>query len=112
MVPFTPSTATPSAGRVTSAGHMDALRPESHALSLSEDLRDSARRLRELERVRVQLVGTLLDVQQACSVSRDQEHAQRLLSAAVRDLEEHDALLYDARTFHSTMETCGPRLLG
>lgn len=83
------------------------LRP---GLSVGEELRESARRIRELERVRDQLARTLLEVQQACAVLKDAEHGQRLISAAVRDLEEMDGRLFEARTFHATIETCGTSL--
>ncbi|MBM7782170.1 hypothetical protein JOD47_002338 [Arthrobacter tumbae] len=73
---------------------------------IAGELRESARRIRDLERVRTQLARTLLDVQQACETSRDPDHAQRLISAAVRDLEELDASLFEARTLHSTTESC------
>lgn len=76
-------------------------------LGIADELRESARRIRDLERVRVQLARTLLDVQQACETSRDPDHAQRLISAAVRDLEELDARLFEARTFHAATESCG-----
>ncbi|NJC21422.1 hypothetical protein BJ994_000498 [Arthrobacter pigmenti] len=79
-------------------------------LSLAEELRDSARRIRELERVRVQLAHTLLNVQEACATTKDADHAQRLLSAAVRDLEDLDARLFEARTYHDSMESCGDAL--
>lgn len=105
MVPFTPATDTYPPALTSSP-----LDRNSSSLSLSGELRESARRIRELERVRVQLAGTLLDVQEACVTSRDPDHAQRLISAAVRDLEDLDARLFDARTFHATMETCEGRL--
>ena len=73
---------------------------------IAEELRESARRIRDLERVRVQLARTLLDVQRAGETSRDPDHVQRLISAAVRDLEELDARLFEARTLHSTTESC------
>ena len=79
---------------------------------IAEELTESARRIRDLERVRIQLARTLLDVQQACETSRDPDHAQRLISAAVRDLEELDARLFDARTFHATAENCEGLLAG
>lgn len=92
-------------------------RPSAHCESqagIAEELRESARRVRDLERVRVQLARTLLDVQQACEVSRDPDpdHAQRLISAAVRDLEELDARLFEARTMHSATERCEGLLAG
>ncbi|GAB3541517.1 hypothetical protein GCM10027403_32950 [Arthrobacter tecti] len=79
-------------------------------LSLAEELRNSARRIRDLERVRVQLAGTLLNVQEACATTKDVEHAQRLLSAAVRDLEDIDTRLFEARTDHDSLESCGDAL--
>lgn len=90
-------------------------RPSAHCESqtgIAEELRESARRVRDLERVRVQLARTLLDVQQACEVSRDPDHAQRLISAAVRDLEELDARLFEARTMHTATERCEGLLAG
>lgn len=81
-------------------------------MSIAEQLRESARRIRDLERVRAQLARTLLDVQQACVAAKDPDHGQRLISAAVRDLEELDARLFDARTFHATAENCDGLLAG
>lgn len=72
------------------------------SFGIADELRGSSRRIRELERVRVELARTLLDVQQACETIRDPNHAQRLISAAVRDLEELDARLFEARTFDAT----------
>lgn len=79
---------------------------------IAEELRESARRIRELERVRVELARTLLDVQQACATIRDPHHAQRLISAAVRDLEELDARLFEARTFDAAADECQGLLAG
>lgn len=90
---------------------MPSVRQDS-GLGIAEELRESARRIRDLERVRVQLARTLLDVQHACETSKDPDHAQRLISAAVGDLEELDARLFEARTFHATTESCDGLLAG
>lgn len=79
---------------------------------IAEELRASTRRIRELERVRVELARTLLDVQQACETIRDPDHAQRLISAAVRDLEELDARLFEARTVGASADECQGLLAG
>lgn len=71
--------------------------------SVAEELRKSAERIQDLERVRDQLARTLLDVQRACESSKDPEHSQRLISAAVRDLEELDLRLFEARTLHAAI---------
>jgi hypothetical protein len=81
-------------------------------LGIAEELNESARRIRDLEAVRNELARTLLDVQQACQTAKDPHHAQRLLSAAVHDLEELDARLFEARTVHSLAENCGGLLAG
>lgn len=73
-------------------------------VTVTEEWRESFDRVQDLERVRAELARTLLDVQRACESSKDPEHSQRLISAAVRDLEELDMRLFEARTLLAALE--------
>ena len=81
-------------------------------MGIAGEVSESARRIRDLEAVRIELARTLLDVQQACQTAKDPHHAQRLISAAVHDLEELDTRLFEARTVHSLTGNCGGLLAG
>lgn len=85
------------AGAMTHISYAD----ESAANAVGHLQPQNDHRLAVLENERAKLVQTVLDIRTRCEQAEDaagREQAQRLLSAAVEDLERHDGVLEQVRT--------------